>query len=73
MAESENLQLHRQIVQQALGANVTCPNPQPDFLFGELILYHTFVQDFGHVYLEEEQIIPILERSKKRIEKGPLQ
>ena len=58
--------LHVRIVEQSLSGS----NKEQDvkMTFGELMLYHSLLQNHGIEYCGEERFIPLMERSKARID-----
>jgi len=56
---------HVRIVNDALNA----PNGEHtvQMTFGELILFHTLMQDYGIEFVGNDRFIPLMERSAQRI------
>jgi len=56
---------HQRIVAEAMEVGT---QEVDGFMFGEVILFHTLLQDFGLELVEPDQLIPLMERNMKRIE-----
>lgn len=60
-------ELHRRIVKHSLE---NCSNSEfpVSLTFGEAVLFHTLLQDYGLELVDKDKFIPLMERSKARVD-----
>lgn len=61
-------ELHQRIVDEALTNGVQ--DGLTRFTQGELILYHTLLQDYGTELAGKDRLIPLMERNKRRLDEA---